>query len=293
MDDRVRAEIGDHVIEVEDLWFTYPGTETATVRGMSFAVERGEIFGFLGPSGAGKTTTQQILIGLIEGWTGAVNLFGRPVNEWGPELYDRIGVSFELPVGYAKLTVREDLHHFSRLHGTVPRDADEMIDAVGLSEARNREVGHLSKGMRVRLNLARAMLHDPDLLFLDEPTSGLDPVTARSVRRLLEQERDRGATIFLTTHDMITADELCDRVAFVVDGTIAACGSPRGLRLDRRSRQLRVEYRDAGELRTDLFDLDSPNGDLTRLMTSGCIETIHSTESSLEDVFVDVTGRPL
>lgn len=293
MDDSIEAGQGDPVVEVEDLSYTYPGNETATVRGMSFSVERGEIFGFLGPSGAGKTTTQQILIGLIEGWTGVVRLFGGPVNEWGPELYDRIGVSFELPVGYAKLTVQEDLHHFSRLHGTVPRDADEMIDAVGLSEARHREVGHLSKGMRVRLNLARAMLHDPGLLFLDEPTSGLDPVTARSIRRLLEQERDRGATIFLTTHDMITADELCDRVAFVVDGTIAACGSPRELRLDRRPRQLRVEYRSGGELRTDLFDLDSPDGDLTRLMASGRIETIHSTESSLEDVFVDVTGRPL
>src|SRR5665811_1189820 len=139
-----RIEAGDAVVEVEDLWYTYPRNEVATVRGMSFSVERGEIFGFLGPSGAGKTTTQQILIGLIEGWTGVVRLFGRAVDEWGPELYDRIGVSFELPVGYAKLTVREDLHHFSRLHGTAPRDADEMIDAVGLSEARHREVGRLS-----------------------------------------------------------------------------------------------------------------------------------------------------
>ncbi|MBW3603571.1 MAG: ABC transporter ATP-binding protein [Actinobacteria bacterium] len=222
---------------------------------MAFTVGQGQIFGFLGPSGAGKTTTQQIIIGLREGWRGSVRLFGRELRRWSGDLYDQIGVSFELPAGYVRLTVREDLAHFAMLHGTAPLDIDELLGAVGLTAARDQLVGALSKGMRVRLNLARALLHRPRLLFLDEPTSGLDPVTARSIRAVIAEERDRGATVFLTTHDMVTADTLCDRVAFVVDGRIAACDRPRTLKLGDRARQIRVEYRDGADLRSQLFDV--------------------------------------
>ena len=217
--------VSDQVIAVRGLHHTYPGARRPAVRDMTFAVEHGEIFGFLGPNGAGKTTTQQILTGLVTGWHGTVELFGTSPRQWGSRLYDRIGVSFELPVGYARLTVREDLGHFALLHGTPPRDPDDLLAAVGLDDATDQPVGTLSKGMRVRLNLARALLHQPDLLFHDEPTSGLDPVTARSVRGVIADERRRGATVFLTTHDMVTADALCDRVAFVVD-------NPGGLTAD-------------------------------------------------------------
>jgi fluoroquinolone transport system ATP-binding protein len=260
---------------------------------MEFSVAEGEIFGFLGPSGAGKTTTQQILIGLIRGWRGSGRLFGTDRRAWGRELYDRIGVSFELPAGYTRLTVREDLQHFATLHGTRPRDLDELLSAVGLTAAADAPVGALSKGMRLRLNLARALLHQPQLLFLDEPTGGLDPVTARSIRELIARERERGVTVFLTTHDMETADMLCDRVAFVVDGHIVACDEPRTLKLSHRTRSLRVEYRVNGDLRTQMFPLGAPDQQLTALLSSPDVETVHTTEASLADVFADVTGRTL
>lgn len=281
------------VIEVRDLHYTYPGSDRPAVQHMTFNVGRGEIFGFLGPSGAGKTTTQQILIGLITGWNGTVRLFGAAPATLGPNLYDRIGVSFELPAGYVRLTVREDLAHFALLHGTTPRDPDELLAAVGLADAADHPVGTLSKGMRVRLNLARALLHRPELLFLDEPTSGLDPVTARSIRELIAAEQKRGVTVFLTTHDMVTADALCDRVAFVVDGRIAACDAPRTLRLSAGPRRLRVEYRDDGDLRSQMFGMGDSDPQLIRLLTSPDVETVHTTEASLDDVFVQVTGRPL
>jgi fluoroquinolone transport system ATP-binding protein len=281
------------VIAVRDLHYTYPHARRPAVDGMSFHVDGGEIFGFLGPSGAGKTTTQQILIGLITGWSGTVELFGTTPQDWGRRLYDRIGVAFELPVGYAKLTVREDLAHFALLHGTTPRDPDELLAAVGLDDAADQAVGALSKGMRVRLNLVRALLHRPDLLFLDEPTSGLDPVTARRVREVIAAERERGATVFLTTHDMVTADALCDRVAFVVDGRIAACDRPRSLKLSAGPRHVRVEYRTNGELQSRLFEVGEPDPELARLLASPAIETVHTTEASLDDVFVAVTGQRL
>jgi fluoroquinolone transport system ATP-binding protein len=143
----------------------------------------------------------------------------------------------------------------------------------------------------------RALLHDPDLLFLDEPTSGLDPVNARVVRELVLREKARGKTVFLTTHDMATADQLCDRVAFVVDGRIATLDSPRELKVARSRRQVRVEYRDNGnEAVTGIeFPLDglADNADFLRLLRDQRVETVHSKEATLDDVFVETTGRSL
>ncbi len=284
---------GGPAIEVRDLVYTYPGASRPAVRDMDFRVRPGEIFGMLGPSGAGKTTTQQILIGLIRRWHGSVRVLGRDLRDWGGALYDRIGVSFELPAGYVRLTVREDLGHFALLHGAPPRDLDEVLASLGLAAAADHPVGALSKGMRVRLNLARALQHRPQILFLDEPTSGLDPVTARSIRDVIARERDRGATVLVTTHDMTTADALCDRVAFVVDGRIAACDRPRALKLRARPRQIPVEFREGATLRTRLFDMDTTDGALARLLAAGDVETVHTTEASLDDVFADVTGHAL
>jgi fluoroquinolone transport system ATP-binding protein len=280
-------------VVVDDLRFTYPGAARPAVDGMSFAVHGNEILGFLGPSGAGKTTTQQILTGLLDGWTGEVTMLGRDLRSWGRDLYDHIGVSFELPAGYARLTVREDLLHFGLLHAAAPRDIDELLGIVGLTAAGDQPVGTLSKGMRVRLNLARAMLHGPELLFLDEPTSGLDPVTARTIRALIAAERDRGATILLTTHDMHTADLLCDRVAFVVDGRIAACDTPRALTMRGHAGDVRVEYREDGRVRSRTFALHGDRDGLVAALADPAVETVHTTEPTLDDVFVDVTGRRL
>jgi fluoroquinolone transport system ATP-binding protein len=283
----------DAAVVVDDLRFTYPGGSRPAVDGMSFTVHDNEILGFLGPSGAGKTTTQQILTGLLAGWTGDVTVLGRGLRSWGRGLYDHIGVSFELPAGYARLTVREDLSHFGLLYAAAPRDIDDLLEIVGLAVAADQPVGTLSKGMRVRLNLARAMLHGPDVLFLDEPTSGLDPVTARTVRALIAAERDRGTTILLTTHDMHTADLLCDRVAFVVDGRIAACDTPRALTMRGHSGEVRVEYREDGQLHNRTFALHGDHDDLVAALADPAVETVHTTEPTLDDVFVDITGRRL
>jgi fluoroquinolone transport system ATP-binding protein len=225
-------------------------------------------------------------LGLVEGWTGTIRLFGRDRRSWGQELYDRIGVAFELPAGYPRLSAREDLLHFANLHHRPSCDIDQL-------DAADEPVGSYSKGMRIRLNLARAMLHQPELLFLDEPTGGLDPVNAARVRDAVRAERGRGATVFLTTHDMRTADELCDRVAFVVDGRIEACDDPRVLRLAYGQREVRVEHRTEGGTTTESFPLHPPSERLLSLLSSGEVETIHTAEATLDDVFVAVTGRDL
>jgi fluoroquinolone transport system ATP-binding protein len=281
-------------IDVVGLAHTYPGASHPAVNGLTFSVARGEVFGFLGPSGAGKTTTQLCLIGLLEGWSGAVRILGRGVRDWGRDLYDQVGVAFELPAGYARLTAREDLAHFAALHGGRAHDIDELLASVWLGEAADALVGTFSKGMRIRLNLARALLHRPRLLFLDEPTSGLDPGTARQVRSLIQAERERGTSIFLTTHDMATADAVCDRVAFMVDGRIAAIDSPRSLRLASGTGRVRVEYRDDQDQRKERsFPLNGDQDGLAQLLASGRVDAIHSTEASLDDVFVQLTGRSL
>ena len=212
---------------------------------MDFAVGRGEIFGFLGPSGAGKSTTQKLLIGLLRGHGGQATVWGRDPLAWGPDYYQRIGVSFELPNHYQKLTGLENLRFFASLYDGDELDPMELLDGVGLADDANTRVGKYSKGMQMRLTFVRSLINDPELLFLDEPTSGLDPVNARKVKNIVLDLKARGRTVFLTTHDMATADELCDRVAFVVDGRIVALDTPAELKIARSHRLVRVEYRGA------------------------------------------------
>ena len=231
------------VIRVSGLTFTYPKAAEPAVRGMDFTVGRGEIFGFLGPSGAGKSTTQKLLIGLLRGHGGQASVWGKDPLAWGPDYYQRIGVSFELPNHYQKLTGLENLRFFASLYDGDTLDPMELLDAVGLADDANTRVGKYSKGMQMRLTFARSLINDPELLFLDEPTSGLDPVNARKVKNMILDLKARGRTVFLTTHDMSTADELCDRVAFVVDGRIVALDTPAELKIARSQRLVRVEYR--------------------------------------------------
>jgi fluoroquinolone transport system ATP-binding protein len=171
-----------------------------------------------------------------------------------------------------------------------------LLDAVGLADAANTRVGKYSKGMQMRLTFVRSLLNDPELLFLDEPTSGMDPVNARKVKNMILDLKARGRTIFLTTHDMSTANELCDRVAFVVDGRIVALDTPTELRIARSQRLLRVEYRgENGRLQTAEFAMDGLADDpaFHAVLRNHHVETIHSREASLEDVFVEITGRRL
>ncbi len=282
-------------VSVRSLRFSYPSADKPAIQDVSFAVARDEIFGFLGPSGAGKSTTQNILIRLVDGYAGDVTVLGRDLRAWDRSLYRRIGVAFESPNHYLKLTARENLDLFVGLHGGRTDDPDALLERVGLREDAHKRVGEFSKGMRGRLTLARALLHRPELLFPDEPTAGLDPVTARRIRQVIREARKGGATVFLTTHDMVTADELCDRVAFLVDGRIVALDAPRALRLAHGRRVVRVEAAEHGTRSAREFTLDglAENPEFAALLRSGTAETIHTLETTLEDVFVRVTGRTL
>lgn len=281
-------------IDVRALEFSYVGASRPAVRDLSFGVSAGEIFGFLGPSGAGKSTTQNILIRLLAGYTGHVAVLGRDLREWDRGYYRRIGVAFETPNHYLKLTALENLRLFAGMYGGKTESPDELLRRVGLHADREKRVGEFSKGMRGRLTLCRALLHRPELVFLDEPTAGLDPMTARLVRQVIRDTRDAGATVFLTTHDMVTADELCDRVAFLVDGTLATVDSPRALRLAHGTRVVRVDTTREGRRQSEDFPLDglAENAEFLAALRTG-VETVHTLEVTLEDVFVRLTGRTL
>lgn len=283
------------MIRVNGLTYTYAGTEKPAVRGLTFAVEKGEIFGFLGPSGAGKSTTQKILNGLLQGYQGQVTVMGRELSAWKSDYYEHIGVSFELPNHYLKLTAVENLTYFRSLYSGRTRSPQELLAWVGLENDGDLFVSQYSKGMKNRLSVARALLHDPQLIFMDEPTAGLDPVNGRRIKELIRTQKEAGKTIFLTTHDMNVANELCDRVAFIVDGRISLIDSPRALRLRHSEPKVRVEYQHNGHLQTADFALTGIGRDeqfLSLLRRDG-IETIHTQEATLEDIFIEVTGRSL
>lgn len=283
------------MIEVRDLKFAYPGAPGAVLHGMDFEVREGEIFGFLGPSGAGKSTTQNILIGLLRGWEGAVSVLGRPLRTWGRDYYGHIGVSFELPNHYLKLTARENLEYFRALYDGPTASPDEVMAQVGLGDQLDKPVAAFSKGMKQRLTLARSMLNRPRLWFLDEPTSGLDPVSAVRVRDLVRERQREGVTTVITTHDMLIADALCDRVGFVVDGRLVTCDTPAALKRRYGQREVEVAWGPSEAPSKARFPLDglADAAGFQRVLREETLLSIHSQETSLEDVFVQVTGRTL
>jgi fluoroquinolone transport system ATP-binding protein len=283
------------MIAARGLSFTYPGGARPVVRELEFAVEEGQVLGFLGPNGAGKSTTQKILIGLLDGYAGDVSVMGRRLSSWGPEYYEHIGVSFERPNHFLKLTALENLEYFRSLYSGATEDPRAILDALGLGGDTHRRVGHFSRGMQVRLNVARALINRPRLLFLDEPTAGLDPVNAKIVRDRIHSLRAGGATVFLTTHNMTLADEVCDRVAFIVDGRIALIDSPRALKLRHGVRAVRVEYGHEGAVHRVEFPLEGLAGNqaFLDLLRRGDVQTMHTQETSLESIFIEATGRGL
>jgi fluoroquinolone transport system ATP-binding protein len=282
------------VIRVEELRVRYPGTTRDAVDGISFEVAEGEVFGFLGPNGAGKSTTQHVLTGQLGGYRGRAEVLGRSVAQWRSELYERIGVGFELPAYFPKLSARENLAAFAGLYRGATLTPLAALDLVGLADVADQRPTTFSKGMKIRLNLARALLHLPDVLFLDEPTAGLDPNHAAQVHEVIRARAAAGNTVFLTTHDMETVDQLCDRVAFLLDGRIRAIDTPRALRLAYGQPRVRVESRSDGQLCTAEFPLTVPTDPaLLALLRDAAVETIHTREATLRDVFIAVTGGRL
>lgn len=283
------------MIEVEQLDFQYPKSASPTLHDLNFEVRSGEVFGFLGPSGAGKSTTQNILAGLLPAWSGQVKVFGKSLRDWGREYYNEVGVSFELPNHYSKLSARENLEYFRALYRCETLRPEQVLEWVGLDQDIDRVVADFSKGMKNRLNLARSLLHGPRLWFLDEPTSGLDPVSAKGVRELVRARQAEGVTCVLTTHDMVAAQDICDRVAFIIEGRIAEIGAPEDLKRKYGKRELELVRREGQNELRERFSMDglASNKDFLASLERGKLISMHSQECSLADVFVKVTGREL
>lgn len=233
------------VIQVENLTYTYRGAATPAVLGVSFSVSPGEVFGLVGPSGAGKTTVQRVLTRLHRRYRGNVEVLSRRLEDWDHSFYEHIGVGFEVPNHYLRLTGRENLDFFASLYRGPTRAPEELLERVGLRDAANARVAEYSKGMKVRLNFARALLNDPAVLFLDEPTAGLDPVNASVLKDLIRAERVACKTVLLTTHNMADVEELCDRVGFLVAAEMSLVDVPHELKERYGLRSVRIEYCDA------------------------------------------------
>lgn len=282
------------MIKVEGLCHDYVGKGEYAVSDVSFTIERGEIFGFLGPNGAGKSTVQNIMTGLLDLQKGSVTYDGLSVRDLTPSFFNRVGVSFEQPNVYLRLTGLENLEHFSGLFSVPTLDPMVLLERMGLRDEARKRAGEYSKGMRQRLTLARALINQPDILFLDEPTGGLDPSAAASMRDLILEQKERGATIFLTTHNMYLAEELCDRVAFLESGRIVAMDSPSNLKLKHGQHAVSVEYADDGGLASRTFELDNEGKQaFTDFIAQVEPLTIHSQEATLEQIFIKLTGRGL
>lgn len=283
------------MIQVRDLNFTYQKTHKQAVRDMNFDIRKGEIFGFLGPSGAGKTTTQRLIIGLLRNYTGHIEVLGKERNRWGKDFYEQIGVAFDFPNLYTKLTAKENLQLIGAYYKIKIDHPDHLLDRVGLLPDKDVRVESFSKGMKMRLNFIRSIMHQPDLMFFDEPTSGLDPVNAHIIKDIILEQKAKGKTVFLTTHNMTVAEQLCDRVAFIVDGQIVVTGSPKDLMIEHGKRTLKVEYQHDGKLLEKEFEMHhlGENKTFAEILKTTDIRTIHSCEATLEDIFIKLTGRNL
>jgi len=282
------------MIEVKNLVYRYPKNPEPTVKEISFSIARGEIFGFLGPSGAGKSTTQKILIRLLNDFSGEIRIAGKNLKTQDSSFFNEIGVCFELPNHYLKLTAFENLQYFSGFYHKKPKNLTDLLKKVGLAGDANVKVERFSKGMKMRLNFIRSIMHNPEILFLDEPTSGLDPVNARKIKDLILEQKKLGKTIFITTHNMHDADELCDRVAFIVDGKLEIIDSPKNIKQLGGKRVVNVEYENSG-IHSEEFNIEglAENLRFMELLRKNHIRSIHSKEASLEDIFIQVTGKNL
>lgn len=257
--------------------------------GLSFSVARGECFGFLGPSGAGKTTTIKLLTRQLVKDAGRIVLFGRPIENASDADYERIGILSDTSALYERMSIEDNLRLYAKIRGRGEGDIPRLLERMNLSADRKTLVKNCSKGMRQRAALLAALIHSPELLFLDEPTSGLDPAARAEVHRMLAELKSAGTTVFLTTHDMAEADAVCDRIAILDAGRIVAEGEPESLKLRFARNRVVVTTRTRGAVETakDASAADA----LRELFAAGEVLSIHSDEPNLEEVFLELTGR--
>jgi ABC-2 type transport system ATP-binding protein len=283
----------DPAIRVEGLRYAYGATKA--VDDVSFTVAPGEILGFLGPNGAGKSTTIKMMTGLLDPQEGTITVLGMSMPGQKEDIQAEIGVCFEEKNLYLNMTGRENLVFFARLFGIKALDPDPLLRQVDLLDRADDRAADYSKGMRQRLMVARSLVNRPRVLFLDEPTDGLDPVSSLAIRRIIREEADRGTAVVLTTHDMLEADKLSDRVAFIHEGRILAIDAPETLKLAHGTRSVRVRSRRGGEIEEAVIPLDEDGADesIRRAVGVEGLMTIHTEEATLEDIFIEFAGRGL
>ena len=281
-------------ISVKDLHYSYG--DTLAVDGISFDVDESEVIGFLGPNGAGKSTVVKMLTGQLTPQQGSASLLGMDIVKERKQVQQEIGIAFETTNLYEQMSAVENLDLFAKLYKVANFDAMSLLEKVGLGGREKEHVASYSKGMKQRLMMARALVSEPKMLFLDEPTDGLDPVSTETIHALIRNATQEGTTVFLTTHDMVEADKLSDRVAFLNQGKIVALDTPSRLKLSFGMRALKVEIElpDGGaEVREVSLDQDQTAHDVFELFKNERILTVHSEEATLEDIFFDITGRGL
>ena len=275
---------------------TYKYGDLMAVDHINFNVAEGEIFGFLGPNGAGKSTTVKVLTAQMKPKEGKAMVLGMDVTTNVRAVQSEIGVCFELPNMYEQMSALENLKLFARLFGTTDFDGYDLLRRVDLTGREKDRVQNYSKGMRQRLMVARALVSKPKVLFLDEPTSGLDPTSADGIRDIIRKECNRGATVFLTTHDMTEAGELCDRVAFMNQGKLVALDTPHNLKLKYGRRALKAQVAGKGgelEDREVVMDTADTAKAVEQLFSQEKVVTVHSEEATLGAIFMQITGRGL
>ena len=259
---------------------------------VTFQVEQGEIFGLLGPSGAGKTTLIKILTGQLHQNSGYSQLLGTDTNCLGAKEYKQIGMMIDNFGLYERLSVYSNLAFYADIYHVSKSKISDILKSIGLYDAKNIAVLKLSKGMKNRLSLARAFMNDVKILFLDEPTSGLDPVTTREIHDILIEQKKKGITIFLTTHNMFEAESLCDHVALLNQGNIIEFGKPADIcRKYNHLNRLQIMLKNGANV--ELENSSKAAISIKEYLEQDMIETIHSTEPTLESVFIELTGRGL
>lgn len=266
--------------------------EKKVLNGISLSIHKGEIFGLLGPSGAGKTTLIKILTGQLKAEQGTSLINGVNSQQLKGEDYSRFGIMMDNFGVYERLNCFDNLKVFAQIYNIKQEKIERALTDVGLASAMKTVAGNLSKGMKSRLRLARIFMIDPLILFLDEPTSGLDPATANDIQQMILTEKDKGKTIFLTTHNMAEAEKLCDHIALLNEGQIVEYGSPKEIcRRYNHQKRFIIHLTDGTdwEIPHDISAADA----IYDLLKKNVVETLHSTEPNLESVFMELTGKEL
>lgn len=264
----------------------------SALSGVNFQIHRGEIFGLLGPSGSGKTTMVKILTSQLVHTSGSVKVFGSDVKKLQhSDQMKRIGILTDNSGLYDRLTVYDNLELFCKLYDVDVNRIEEVLKEVNLIQDMKTMIKQLSKGMKQRVTLARAILHKPELLFLDEPTSALDPTNKQQIHQVLKKLNEAGTTIFLSTHDMQEAEDLCNRIAFLHNGTILELDTPQNLRVKHGDSTINIVLKNRTSIHVDQDEVGAKA--IANYMNNGELLTIHSNEPTLGDIFIKLTGRSL